>query len=302
MMRLLIAVAVLVSAALPAAAQTKLSVGYIATADTLAIVVAKERGFFDRRGLDVTPVRIALASNVPSAIMSDSVQIGMGTGPMLLQTADAGLNLVVVGGIARINRQSNIVSLVARSGLKVDGPADLRGKRIGVPGFNSMFHVFLQKWLLDRGIQPKEVNMVEAAFPQMNDQLKGGSLDAVLVLEPFRNRILGGGVGYKVADFVNDVNPDVLAAYWMTKADWAASNAQTLNAFREAYAEGIAWALQNQDAMRGMETKLLGGPSPVIPAYTIDAKPADFEVFDRIGRDLGMWRSNFDLNKLVLTR
>ena len=61
--------------ALPAFAQQKLSVGYIATADSLPIVVAKEKGFFDRQKLDVTLVRIALASNVPSSVMSGSCSL-----------------------------------------------------------------------------------------------------------------------------------------------------------------------------------------------------------------------------------
>ena len=82
---------------LPAMAQTKLTVGFVQTADTLPLRIAKERGYFEKRKLDVTLTPIALASNIPSAIMSNSIQIGMGTVPMLLQTNEAGLGLVTIG-------------------------------------------------------------------------------------------------------------------------------------------------------------------------------------------------------------
>src|SRR6185436_3892352 len=92
---------------------------------------------------------------------------------------------------------------------------DLRGKKVGVPGLRSFLHVMFQKWLLDNNVQLKEVNMVEAAFPQMKDLLAAGTLDAAIAIEPVRSRILSDSTGFKVADFVGEVNPDVLAAFYV---------------------------------------------------------------------------------------
>lgn len=284
---------------LPAAAQMKVNVGYVQTADSLPIRIAKERGYFEKRKLDVTLTPIALASNIPSAIIANSVQIGMGTVPMLLQTNEAGLGLIAVGGMSRVTKQSNIISLVARSDVKINSPADLRGKKIGVPGFNSMMHVMLQKWLLDKGVQPVQVSMVEAIFPAMHDLLKGGTLDAVVVLEPFRTRIIGGNVGYKVSDYITDVQDNIMAAMWMTKTDWAAANGPALRAFREGYLEGIDWALKNQKEVKEMELKVLGAATAIVPAYDFELNAADLEVYVRIGRELGMLKQPVDVNKLL---
>src|ERR1700694_5786666 len=82
-------------AASPAAAQsTRINAGYTAGNDFLPAFVAKDKGFFERRNLDVTLPRIQIASNVPAALVSGSLQIGMGTVPMLLQTAEGGLGIV----------------------------------------------------------------------------------------------------------------------------------------------------------------------------------------------------------------
>ena len=299
MIRTLIAGLALLIAALPAAAQQKLSIGYIATADSMPVVVAKEKGIFEKHKLDVTLVRIPLASNVPSAVMSDSVQIGMGTGPMLLQTADGGLGLIGIAGVSNIGKASSIVSLVMRTGVKVDSPADLRGKKIGVPGFNSMMHVVFQKWLLDRKVAAGQLQMVEAIFPQMADLLKSGTLDGVIVLEPFRGRIVSENIGYKVSDFPIEVQDPIMAAYWMAKESWVKANAGVVTTFRAAYLEAIDYALKNQPEMRGMEKAMLGAPSPLTPGYKGTLTAQDLEIFAKIGDELKMWRQKHDVNTLV---
>lgn len=70
---------------------TKVNIGFSPAADFTPVFAAKDKGFFEKRGLDATLTRIPLASNIPAAIVSGSLQIGMGTGSMLVQTAEAGL-------------------------------------------------------------------------------------------------------------------------------------------------------------------------------------------------------------------
>ncbi|MFM9969800.1 MAG: hypothetical protein ACKVQK_15520, partial [Burkholderiales bacterium] len=133
----------------------------------------------------------------------------------------------------------------------------------------------------------------------MNDLLKGGTLDAVVVLEPFRTRIIGGNVGFKVADYITDVQDNITAAMWMTKGDWAAANGTALRAFRDGYLEGIDWALKNQKEVKEMEQKVLGAATAIVPAYDFNFGPADLEVYVRIGRELGMLKQPVDANKLI---
>ena len=232
-------------AAGPVPAQTRITIGYAPSADFAPLFAAKDKGFFEKRGIDATLTLIPVASNIPSAMVSNSVQIGMGTGSMLLQTAEGGLNLVAIGGVSRFVKGNSMVSLVARTGLKVAGAADLRGKKVGTPSFNSMLHVLFQKWLLDHKVPLKDVTMIEAQFPRMNDMLKGQLLDAAIIIEPFRSRAVAGGVGFHVADFVNESRDEVLAAFWMATVDWAKANANAVKGFREAYDEAIAWVLKN---------------------------------------------------------
>ena len=281
-------------------AQTKVNIGYSPAADFTPVFAAKDKGYFEKRGLDATLTRIPLASNIPAAMVSGSLQIGMGTGSMLVQTAEAGLDLVAITGASRFQKANSVVSLVARSGETIKSAGDLKGKKVGVPGLNSMLHVMLQKWLLDNNVPLAAVTMVEAPFPQMNDMLKGGTLDAAVAIEPFRARIVSGNTGYKVADYVTEIQDNMLAAFWMAKSDWAQANPKAIQAFREAYEEALAWCVQNPEEAKALQVKYLGVPSPVIPSYSTAISAQDLELFERAGRQVGMLRKPVDVSKLVL--
>ena len=56
----------LVAMAGPAAlAQGKINVGYVTASDFVPLLVAKEKGFFEKRGLDVEPKRISHHQHSP---------------------------------------------------------------------------------------------------------------------------------------------------------------------------------------------------------------------------------------------
>jgi NitT/TauT family transport system substrate-binding protein len=280
-------------------AQTKVNVGYTAAGDFLPVFVAKEKGYFDKRGLDVTLTRIALASTVPAALMANSVQIGTGTGSGLLQAAEGGLDLVAVSGAARQKRDNPTVSVLARKEAKISSPADFKGKKVGVPGLNSVIDVVFRKWLKDKGVAVESVTLVEAPFPQMNDLLRGGTLDAVTVLEPFRGKILADGNGVKVADYFTDVKDGMIFGFWIATRTWAEANPAAVKAFREASNEAIAYIKANPDDAKTIEAKYLGVKFPGFSSFDVEIKPADLAAYAAIGKDLGLLRKDVDAARLI---
>lgn len=282
-----------------AVAQTKFTIGYSPAGDFVPVFVAKEKGYFERRNLDVTLTRIALASNVPAALVSNSVQVGTGTGPGLLQAVEGGLDLVAVSGAARQRRDNPTVSLMVRKGVTVDAPADLKGKKIGVPGLNSVIDVLVRKWLVDKGVPVAQVTIVEAPFPQMNDLLRAGTLDGVAVLEPFRSKILADGTGTKLSDFVGEIQDNLLWGFWIATRSWAEANPAAVKGLREASAEAIDFIRQHPDEAKAIETKYLGVPSPGFSSFAIDIKPADLDDYVKISTQLGFLREKIDTSRLI---
>src|SRR5262245_26080523 len=91
----------------PAQAQQKVQIGCTATGDCESAMVAIDEGIFKRLGLDAEMVLIGLNSNIPAALLSNSIQIGGPTTPVFLQAADGGLDLVAIGGASVMNERTS---------------------------------------------------------------------------------------------------------------------------------------------------------------------------------------------------
>ena len=298
--RLTIAFAAALALATPAFAQSKINAGYVTATDFVPLLIAKEKGYFANHGLDVEPKRIPIITNIPPALISGDLQIGASTMPLLLQANDGGVDIKLIAGAARHLKETSKIALMVRTGLKIEKPEDLKGKKIGVAGFNSTMDVFVRKWLRMKGIDPKDVTFVEAQFPQMPDLLKAGTVDAVTITEPMKSIAIKNGVGYSFADYAAEVNPDVLMVGYISTGDWAAKNAPAIASFRAAMDEAIAFAQANPDAAREIEQKALGFTSNGPTAYKTEIKATDLDVYIGIGKELGLYRTALDPAKLIV--
>jgi NitT/TauT family transport system substrate-binding protein len=198
-----------------------------------------------------------------------------------------------------MKKNNPIAGLVGRTGVAIKTAADLRGKTIASPGLNTMLTEMLEKWLHDHKVARNEFTMVEVVFPQQHDMLKSGKVDAAITIEPFRSKIVADGTGFKIADYVGEVNPDLLAVLWMARRDWAEANPAAVRAFRAAYAEAIEWCAKNPEESKKIQAKYLGFASPVLPDYGVEVKLSDIEFFEKVERELGKLRAPVDVSKLV---
>jgi len=94
----------------------------------------------------------------------------------------------------------------------------------------------------------------------------------------------------------------VLVSAWMTTGDWAKKNPETIRNFRAAIDEGLAFIKANPDEAKEIERKYIGFNSPRFPTFENTAKPDDLKVFIDIGKELGLYRTALDPQKLVLPR
>lgn len=279
---------------------TKVNVGYATATDFLPAFVGKDVGCFEKNGLDVTLTRMQVVSTIPAALLAGSLQIGMSTGTVLLQAVDGGLELVTVAGATRMLKNNPTISLVVRNGVDVKTAADLKGKKVGVPGINSVTDVVLRKWLKNNGVKVEDVTFIETPFPQMNDLLKAGTIDAVTAAEPIRSRIVGSGTGYRAPqEYYVSVHPDTILAFWIASSRWAKANPEVVKKFRTCLGEGIAFIKQNPDKAKEIEKKYLGFNTPTLPTLTVDAKPDDFTFFVNLSKEFGLIRKNIDVKTLV---
>jgi NitT/TauT family transport system substrate-binding protein len=271
-----LAVALAVGSA-PAAAQTKITVGYTAVSEFLPLFVAKERGLFAKRGLVVTPQQLAYSSVMPAALQSGSVQIAGAASPVLLLANDNGMKLVGVAGTSVHQRESKAIGLVVKTNGPIKTPADFVGKKVGVPGLNAALHILTRKWLDDRGVDMKRVTFVEAPFPQMGDLLRGGSIDAAITADPFLGRIVQSGVGALLFQVAADLPAGFSNMLYMTTDTWEAKNGEVVKHFRQALHEAIVFAQAHPEEARADMGKYIKLPPQVLASLAVPSFDASLK-------------------------
>lgn len=261
--------AALALGSLAAEAQTKINIGYTAVSDFAAAFVAKEEGFFKKRGIDAELTLIAINSNIPAAMLGGSIQVGGPTPSVFLQAVDGGLDLVGIAGGSVTSKTVSAAGVVVRAGVDIKKPEDFVGKKVGAPGIGAFLHVLFRHWLIEKGVDPKKVNFVEVSFPTMNDILKAGTIDAVVTAEPIMGRMVAAGTGTVVARYLDDLPEDKPAIMYGATREWAAKNPAAVKGFREAIAEGIAFMKANDEKTREHIGKYIKLPPEIIKTMLI---------------------------------
>lgn len=147
--------------------------------------------------------------------------------------------------------------IVVRTGANISKPEDLRGRRIGVGTIGSISHVLFEKWLMLKGINPKGLNYVEVPFPQMPDVIRTGSVDAVLIADPFMNAIERAKSGTVLAHYFGEIRENIPAMVNVATTDWMRKNPQAATLFRAAIEEAIAFSIADSNAMLDIVAKTL---------------------------------------------
>jgi NitT/TauT family transport system substrate-binding protein len=304
--KVLVTLAISLALAGPAIAQVKIQIGCTATSDCASAMVAVDEGIFRKHGLEAEMTPIGINSNIPAAILSNSIQIGGPTSTVFLQAVDGGLDLVAIAGASIMNPISNNnIGAFVRNGITINEPKDFVGKKVGAPGLNAFLHVLFVKWLVEKGVDPKSVNFVEVTFPTMSDIIKSGGVDAVLTAEPFLTRMANGGLGSVGAHYAAELARTDPIIFYATSREWAEKNAATVKKFRDAIAEAAQIVNSDRDKASASIAKFTKQPLELVKSTPPNRsepvlKPEQLAWWIEVMSSQKMLQSKLDTAKLVL--
>jgi len=247
----------------PAAAATSVRVCYIPIVDELPMYVAVDQGFFAKRGLDVSGIKVANQGVLISALQSGSAELGSSVLVSMLPAQEAGISLAAVAACVTFPIPHN-VGVLARTGGDIKSAKDLPGHKVGLPGIKSYFQVMTLRWLAEKGVDPARITFVEVPPPQTADVLKAGQVDAVVTVDPFYHRILDQKIGYQFDDFEATVPAGTLIDCYASTKDWAVKNPIVVKAFRDGLTEGIAYIKSHEASARDSLGKWTAQPQAVV--------------------------------------
>jgi NitT/TauT family transport system substrate-binding protein len=187
-------------------------VGYLPITDAAALLVAHEKGFFKKEGLDsVRPTLVRGWSEIVEAFQSHKFNLVHLLNPIPIWMRYNNKFPVKItawdhtnGSALVVGAQTNITSF-----------KDFGGKQLAVPYWYSNHNIIAQMLLRDAGITPvirpqdaklaaNECNLMVLAPPDMPPALAARKIDAYIVAEPF-NALGELKAGAKMLRFTGDV-------------------------------------------------------------------------------------------------
>ena len=283
---------------------TPVRAAYVPVATWLPAWVAKDEGIFEKHGLDVSLTPVQNLSLLPGTV-GRQFDFAPSTAPDLIKAVAGGLHVVATAGEAVETKSNPTMQLIVRKNSKIDGPKDLKGKVIAAPTLGAVMHVATLYWLKKNGVDPTSIRGVEVPFPNMGDQLKAGSVDAVEALVPFTTVILAAG-NRSLGDPMLAVGPDVIFPFWISDGDWARAHGSTIKSWIAALTDAHKFMGDHPKETRAVLAKYSHLPDAVVqkvplPTYGFTITPQEMAVWVDVLNDLGQLPGPVDKNNLVVS-
>jgi NitT/TauT family transport system substrate-binding protein len=155
-----------------------ITIGLMPDVDSIPYVLAEKNGYFAREGVKVKLEHFKSARDRDSALQSGGLDGVVSDMLAVIFANEGGIPLRIAA-----RTEGDIVLMAGKkSGIK--SMSDLRGKRVGL-SMNTIMEYSVDRMLETSGINPEEISKV--AIPQIPNRLemlKGGKVDAAILLEP----------------------------------------------------------------------------------------------------------------------
>ena len=242
---------------------TGVKLGYIALTDAAPLVIAKEKGFFEKHGLpDVDVAKQASWGATRDNLVLGGAANGIDGAhilsplPYLMHTGKVTQNNqpVPMAILARLNYDSQGISVAkeyAATGVQLDASKlkaafDAKraaGKEIKAamtfPG--GTHDLWMRYWLAAGGIDPdKDVSIIGIPPPQIVANMKVGNMDVFCVGEPWNEQLVNQGIGFTACTTGEIWKGHPEKALGM-RADWIEKNPKAAKALLMAVMEAQQW-------------------------------------------------------------
>lgn len=310
--------------------KTRLTLGIIPLTDCAPLVIAAEKGYFRKHGLDVQISKEASWANIRDKVALDQLDGGhmlagmpiaatLGIGATRQETITA-FSMDLNGNGITVSNELYERMVQADPEAMAERPVTARAlrkvidadRRAGKPPmtFAMVFPVSthnyeLRYWLASAGIDPEnDVRLIVIPPPQMVANMQSRNIDGYCVGEPWNQRAVDMGIGHAIVTNYEIWNNNPEKVFGVTRA-WADRHPNTHRAAVRALIEAAQW--MDKPENRAEVVKIISArpyvnaPENVVAnsmtgtwRYSHDAGPVsmpDFNVFYRYAATFP-WRSH----------
>jgi len=307
----------------------KLELGFIPLTDCAPLVVAKEKGFFARQGLEVSLSRESSWANIRDKVCTGMLDGAQMLAAMPLMSALEGyscepmvtsLSLDLNGNAITVSKElyarmldagkddlktASGSAIALRKVIEQDKAANLPPLTFAVVFPQSSHNYLLRYWMSSAGIDPdKDVRITVVPPPQITHYLRAGLINGCCVGEPWNSYAVSEGLGRTLITSYDIWNNHPEKVFAVTR-NWAQRNPNTHQAILTALLEACEWLDRAENRREVCELlsagRYVNAPIDVLEKsltgtlqYSIDESARstpDYNVFHRYAANFP-WRSH----------
>ncbi len=210
------------------------------------LLVAKEKGFFEKYGVLVEPVYYESFPQAPADLAAGKIDVGLfSIGDVLIASEHTDVKVVAAyddGGLNTIVAIPEITSV-----------ADLQGRQIGVK-IGSPYEIFVREMLHTAGLDTSDVVLVNLSAEEIPSALPD-QVQAGFVWEPYTTELLGKGYHILFSSAqISSLYPDLITFRSAVVKERPAD----VRAFLKAWFEAVEYRMAYPDETREIVAKFLG--------------------------------------------
>lgn len=119
------------------------------------------------------------------AFEAGELDIATGSANSVILVASAGVQMTVIASISQESEKGFATQYMVKKDSLIKNISDLKGKTIGVNGFNSSIHLWATLALQKGGLDATDVTFVPMPFPAQGEALRAGKIDVGAFPQPF---------------------------------------------------------------------------------------------------------------------
>jgi NitT/TauT family transport system substrate-binding protein len=228
----------------------RLPVGFIPNIQFAPLYVAMDKGFFSAQNLDVQLDYSMEADNV-ALVGAGQIPFAIVSGEQVLLGRAQGLPIVYT----MVWFQKYPVAIASLKTANITKPADLKGKKIGIPMLSGASYIGMEAILKSANLTDQDVTLDTIGFTQV-ESLIAGLDDAVVVYsnnEPIQLESRGYPVNViNVSDFLPMVGNGLL-----TNETTISQNPALVRSMVAAILQGIQYTMDNPDEAYAISMKYI---------------------------------------------
>jgi NitT/TauT family transport system substrate-binding protein len=290
-----------------AAAQEKIKIGLLPFSESLAAVIADKQGFFKEEGLEVEISKFDSGAIAVPVLQSGRLDIVLSSTVSTFQAIEQGLDAVVLapGAIVRTAPPDTTTAVIVKKGA-IKSLKELEGKRVAVNVINSTAWLHTVAMFEKHGVDRTKIRFSEVPFPQMNDPLLSGQLDAVVQVEPFRSALMATGNAEIVGWPYVETAPDTDITQYIALTPWVQKKHATAAKFVRAVIKGAKFAAANEAATRDINMQFTNlNPTlkdkVLLPRLGTAINLKEMNHTKELMQKYGLMKTPVDLSKRVFT-